>query len=279
MAVYRRHDPADNLYVLAEGAVEVVRDPTGTGPGERVAKNEAFGWLAFLTGTPHVSTAVAVSDTTVWCVPRDSFVHLLPNSPTLLQAVHRWLRSTEIFSYLAQRQGMGTEAAQVWCDAVVESLGRRGTVPPARSVERQAERFVTIAPTITRFSLFSELSEDERRLVACRLLYKRHRRGDTFFLKGDPADRLYVLDEGEVSLVDPADLVRRPELVRPHGAFGCRALLIGGRHTTAALATEDTAVWVLGAKTSSLASYPRMSYAWWPVVSYTSGTGAGTRFF
>ena len=59
--VFSRGDPADALHVIQSGCVEI-RDPAAPdSPPGQVGPGAAFGRRAFVAGTPHSSTAVAVA--------------------------------------------------------------------------------------------------------------------------------------------------------------------------------------------------------------------------
>jgi CRP-like cAMP-binding protein len=107
MFVYHPGDPPEALYIILEGEVEIFRLKNGEQRSvQKLSRNEAFGRSAFISGTPHASAAVAVSDTTLLLLPRTMLNTLLPNSTTLRQVVHLWLRGTEIFDYLSERHSV-----------------------------------------------------------------------------------------------------------------------------------------------------------------------------
>ncbi len=243
--IFRPGDPSDSLYVVAEGAVELLKPNSQNQPRARLHRNDAFGRLAFLSGTPHANGALAVRDTTVWMLPRVAFAHLLPNSPTLQQAVHRWLRNTELCRYLQESHGMTARQAHQWADAAVASLGARGTITAPIEVARKDSEFRSLANQISRLPIFSDLPADELEAVASRILFKRHQRGETFFHPGNQADRLYIIEHGEVSLLDPRRPGEKPTYLHDHDAFGALSFLTGACHSVSAVATEDITVWVL----------------------------------
>lgn len=246
--IFRPGDPSDALYVVADGEVELLIPKNQNRFRERLYRNDAFGRLAFLTGAPHANGALAARDTTVWVLPRVAFVHLLPNSPTLQQAVHRWLRGAELQRYLQESHGMTIEQAQNWSDAAVRSLGTRGTVPPAVEVARKDLEFRSVANQISRLPIFADLPAHELEAIASRILFKRYQRGETFFHPGEPADRLYIIERGEVSLLDPRQRGDTPTYLHDHDAFGAMSFLTGARHSVSAVATEDMTAWVLRKK-------------------------------
>jgi CRP-like cAMP-binding protein len=70
----RQGDPGDSLCIIAEGAVEVVRD------GHVVAQMTAgdfFGELSLIDGEPRSATVVAVEDVVLFTLNSDEFDSLL----------------------------------------------------------------------------------------------------------------------------------------------------------------------------------------------------------
>jgi CRP-like cAMP-binding protein len=243
--LYHEDDPANELYIVADGVIELLDPARNMFAVERLSKNMAFGRMAFLTGTAHAFAARAATDASVWVIPKTAFAGLLPNSPTLIQTVHRWLRGAPVVDYLTQQQGFEAEDAEDWCSQAVRSLYSRGVVPAAYGTDTNPERFCKIADQIERVPFFANLPADELGKIADRLIHVSRPRGHTFFHRGEQADRLYILDKGEVSLIDPTDRARLPVNLSPPDTFGVLACVTGSRHSRAAIAAEDTTTWML----------------------------------
>lgn len=107
--IFTRGDPCDNLYFIAEGTVTIL-DPIERVATKTLIKNDDLGWLAFVTGAPYRFTARANSDTSLWVLPKSTFFHLLPDSPSLVHAVQRWLRGEKVANYLHIHHNLSTEA-------------------------------------------------------------------------------------------------------------------------------------------------------------------------
>jgi len=243
--IYREGDPCDGLYILARGKVSLL-DPQRQTEVVRVVKPwETFSRLAFLTGAPHDDIAVANVDSEVWFLSRDNFMHLLVSSPRLLQAIHSWLRSRETSRYLVERQHLAPDVAERWLDSAVHDLMRHGTVPPVRDIEHQEERFDALADELRRTTLFSGLPLGELDALGEYLIHKQRSKGEAFFHDGELADRLYIIDQGEVSLFDARNPTRKHQVLRRGAVFGTLSFVAGARHSSAAVASEDTRYWVL----------------------------------
>ena len=243
--LYQQDDPANALYIVADGVIELLDPAQNMACFERLTRNMAFGRMAFLTGTPHVTVARALTDTSVWVIPKIAFVGLLPNSPILIQAVHRWLRAAGVISYLTGRHNVKSADARAWCDSAVRRLYSRGELPEAVAKTPHAVRFASIADQIERVRFFAGLPSDELARIAECLVYTSRPKGHTFFHHGELADRLYIIDQGEVSLIDPTDRARLPTALGKLNSFGVMACLNRSKHSVSAIASEDTTSWVL----------------------------------
>jgi CRP-like cAMP-binding protein len=246
--IHRAGDPADALYIVAAGEVELHEPQAGSPPVTRVERHGVFALYSTLTGAPVSSTAIAATDVSLWAIPKSAIDALLLNSAPFTQCAHRVLRSDAILGYLMQAQGMDQAAARAWLDRAAQMLLASGRIPAAVTVQRNRAAFLERITRIRRFPLVHGLPPEEQELVADCLIHRRHRRGETLFHQGEPATRLYFIDYGRVSLVD--SLAHHQELlvVREDDAFGGMAVLTGGRHTMTAVAIEDMAAWELRRK-------------------------------
>jgi zinc transporter ZupT len=112
-------------------------------------------------------------------------------------------------------------------------------------MDYKESEFVEVAGHIHRLPLFQLLSAEDVRRVAARIFLKRHEPGHTFFHQNEPPNRMYVIEHGEVALIDPRDKNRRPARLHDHDAFGGMSFLTGAAHAVTAVASEETFVWVL----------------------------------
>jgi CRP-like cAMP-binding protein len=246
MFIYHRGDPPEALYIILEGEVEIFRSNNdGEKSIQKLNRNDAFGRSAFISGTPHASGAVAITDTTLLILPRPAFDTLLPNSPTLRQVVHLWLRSAELSDYLKDQHGLSETDIREWSDSATRDLIKRGCVPAAILTNSGAPDFVAVARQTRRLPIFHGLPQEELETIASRLILKQHPKRETLFFKGDISDRLYVIKQGQVSLIDPHDKNRKPAVLRDRDVFGGMACLTGARHTVSAITNKKTTLWEL----------------------------------
>jgi CRP-like cAMP-binding protein len=243
--LFRKGDPARYLHAVISGTVDLIDPSDPEHRSERLGRRDVIGRMAFLAGAPNTSDARAVEDSEIMRLPRTALFTLLPNSPELIQAVHRWLRSQQLHNYLKTRQGMAEETIERWLSTAGASLHARGTFPDAIPVDHNPARFFEVAPAIHTVGLFADLPDDELQAIAEVLTFKRHGAGHTFYYKGDPADRLYIIDRGAVALVDPGSRRRQPITLQDGDAFGFMAFITGVRHSVNAFASAEVQLWVL----------------------------------
>jgi CRP-like cAMP-binding protein len=125
-------DAPDRLYILELGQVSLVA-VGGPHAGEQLTAGDAFGALSFFTGAPHVSTAVATTDVTVWVLRRADLPELLGGLPGFRTAVEHHLEQQDVQRYLREQQGAAPQQAELWVRRAVRSVASARPAPEVRS--------------------------------------------------------------------------------------------------------------------------------------------------
>jgi len=199
--IYRAGDPADAIYIVAEGIVDMFDPYREMERVDEFDQYDVFGWRACITGSPAGSTTIARNAVTLWVIPKRTLDALILNSPTFLQVVHRLLRGPRMLDYLLSHQGMGREQAEDWLNRAAQTLNKCGEVPRTMRVERNSEAFIEQVGRVRRLPLIQDLPAEELALVSARLIYKGYARGETLYHQRDGADRVFFIDTGEVQLL------------------------------------------------------------------------------
>ncbi|MBF0250883.1 MAG: cyclic nucleotide-binding domain-containing protein [Alphaproteobacteria bacterium] len=242
--VYRIGDPADHLFIVKSGTVDLF-DGTDAATVTQAGPLDTFGRMAFLAGAPHALCAVTRTETRVWAIPREDLESLLVRSPHLRAAMAAFLETGELESYLTRRHAVPPQELKTWREESLRIIGRGGLPGEAVEIERRAEHFMTMAYGIQRAPIFAGLPDDDLAEIASDLFSRTYEKGETIFHHAADADRFFIVEDGEVVLVDPADHGAQPVTVGGGDAFGAMSFLTGSRHTVSAVATAPTRAWVM----------------------------------
>jgi len=243
--IYQQGDPSEYLYIVIEGDVELVNPRDLAQPSEHLKKYDVFGWHAIITGTPFSYSALARSNATLWVLPERIIDALILDSVDFRNQVHRLLRSDDIREYLQNDQGLDPQQTERWLQQAVTRLHQEGVVPPASEVQRNSQSFCDKLEFMQHIPLTRDLSPAAQELISTRLIYKRHGRGKCFYHQHDIADRMFIIEHGEVDLFDANASTSAPVVLHDFEAFGDISMITGAKHSVTAIAATDTAVWEL----------------------------------
>jgi len=243
--IYQSGDPSDNLYIIMSGEVDLINPRDSSDLPERLTSNDVFGWRALITGSPFSYSAYAISDVSLLVLPRHTYEILILNSSEARQKIHQMLRSEDILSYLQDDQRLDKEQAEAWLDEATHSLVSTGVVPPAISVKRHSSVFNTRLEYMQHIPLTQGLSQTALELIGARLIYKQYPKGTIFYHQNDTADRMYIIEQGEVQLLGAVNSKQGLITLRDSDAFGDLSMLTGAKHSVIAVAEADTTVWEL----------------------------------
>ena len=258
--IYRKGDPADAIYVVFRGEVEICDVEGGTGEPTHViddiGSGGAFGADSLFTGSPHHVTATAIRPTWGWCIPEAGLRRLLGESEIFRRNVRAWLDQPRIRRYLLDEQGLSEPEVDAWFEGALTSLDTEGRLPDARPVERHAEAFRSLAPQLDRLPWLEELTSEEAEWLSLHLVYRQYRQGELLFREGDPSDRLFILEDGGISVWGSRN--RLPSRYEAGDGIGVRAFITGVRHTVTAHVTRSCGAWTLRREDFNrlLAHYP-----------------------
>ncbi|MHB8733157.1 MAG: Crp/Fnr family transcriptional regulator [bacterium] len=173
--VFREGDPGTALYVVETGEVKIL---LGGAEGKEVVLSllgpgEFFGELALLDGEPRSADAVATVPTDALVLPREDFLRLLREMPSVavnvLAALSRRLRRTDRLVHDAAFSDVRTRVTRL----LVELAETRGKAAPGG---------VVIGPRLTQGDLASMVGATRESINKCLRSYAaqglvRHERG------------------------------------------------------------------------------------------------------
>ncbi|MDP6875222.1 MAG: Crp/Fnr family transcriptional regulator [Alphaproteobacteria bacterium] len=87
--IFDERSPAEWVYILSSGAVEIRAGTLSDNPSTRatVAVGDVFGEVALLESRPHSAAAIAIEPTEVLEIPRKEFINRLNASDPVMKTV------------------------------------------------------------------------------------------------------------------------------------------------------------------------------------------------
>ncbi len=241
--LYQKSDPCKYLYIIERGKVDLLDPKEDMRPFSNLEKNDVFARMGFFTGCPHATVAVATTNASIWLIPKKNFEILIQHTPHLADKLRKLLKGDEVAKYLIERQEMSPESSKEWINRMIQHY--RGKALSQNDEQKTEMEFKQIIEQINRVPIFQKLPSEEINEIAPLFFRKLHQKGYTFFNQDERAERLYIIDSGEVEMIDRESKTRMFMTLTDHDAFGTMSFLTGAQHTMTAVAGKDTTVWVL----------------------------------
>lgn len=237
--LYRSGDPCDHLNVLSRGEI-LLSTPHVEIP---LQPFQAFGHLAFLSGTHHRSSATAQSDSEVLRLSRDRLRSVLEHCPVLAERIAARLHSDDLLAYIeTYHPEVDGAAVATWRERIErEGIGRLpqltdlGATTPT---EHLIDHLSDVGP-------FRGAPHEVLHHVASLMFREEHEAGYVFFRPGETSDRMYVVADGDIAVVGATGESEGSIVLEAGEGFGLLSCFTGMRHTATAIAQGESEVWVL----------------------------------
>lgn len=249
--VFYHHGDAHNMFYLIQRGEVSLQDPKmGLKTIIGLDEQDAFGRMAFFTSQANATMAVARTDVSVWQLSRDRFNALLERSPTFRKKLIEYYQSdqglnSEMVHYLQTRHGFSETAAKSKLSQIIRQIETEHQLSPSVSQEANPALALERLKNTQRFSVLAKISPLLYPEVARMMQFRRLKAGEALFKKGGAGDRLYLLESGRVSLIDPAQKREVPVSLEPGAFFGVGAFCVGGVKASTALAETDIEYWII----------------------------------
>jgi len=243
--LFEEGDDSGCLYLVEDGEIDLLDPSDDLRLLIRIRKNDCFGHQAFLTGAPHATVAKAHTDGSVLVLPRSKFERIVTESELIQKCIASFLESDDTSHYLKERHGLPEESIKAWRVDAVEEVHAGRAVPSAVHSQVEEPDLREVLEQISRIPIFHGLPEEDIEFLANCCFTKTQARGYTFFHPGEPADRLHILEAGQVVLLDPNKPERHPLRIDACDEFGALSFLTGSKHSVTAVASSDVTVRVL----------------------------------
>jgi CRP-like cAMP-binding protein len=241
--LYQKNDPCKYLYIIERGKVDLLDPKEDMISFSNLEKNDVFARMAFFTGCPHATVAVATTDVSIWLIPKKNFEILIQHTSHLAEKLRKLLKGDEVDKYLIERQDMSPKSSEEWSNRMIQHYW--GEDLSQNDAQKTEMEFKQIVEQINRVPIFQKLPSEELNAIAPLFFRKQHQKGYTFFHQDEQAERLYVIDHGEVEMIDRQSKMRMFVTLTDYEAFGAMSFLTGAQHTMTAVAGKDTTVWIL----------------------------------
>lgn len=132
----RQGEPGDRLFIIEEGAVDIVSQRSAPARIATLRANDVLGEMALVTGQPRSATAVAVADTRVWVIFKSHFDALLHTSPLLADAVKNLV--TNRITELQDKSAVESEKAEQWRQQAIQNIDAQVAAPTVSDIQKAA---------------------------------------------------------------------------------------------------------------------------------------------
>ena len=193
--LYEKNESCNYLYIIENGKIDLLDPKKDMSPFSNLEKNDVFARMAFFTGCPHATVAVATTNTSIWLIPRKNFEILIQHTPHLAEKLRELLKGGEVSKYLIERQDMSPESTEKWVNRMIQHY--RSEDPSQKDGQQTEMEFKQILEQIKRVPIFQGLPSEEVNEIATLFFRKHHQKGYTFFYEHEPAERMYIIDHGK----------------------------------------------------------------------------------
>lgn len=243
--LFRDGDASGCLFVIEDGAVDLLDPKDGMKELMRLGKNDAFGHNAFLTGCAHAAVAKAHRDGGMLILARSVFEPVATQCEVLQEKLTQFFEATDTARYLRERQDLTEDQIDQWRAQASEATQAGEPIPSAVTSDVQEPPLSEVLEQVSRIPIFQGLPDEDIQFLASCCFTKSHPRGHTFFHAGESSERLHILEAGQVVLLDPNQPDRKPLRLDACDEFGAFSFLTGSKHSVSAVASSDVTVRVL----------------------------------
>lgn len=108
----------------------------------------------------------------------------------------------------------------------------------SRRLEKTLER-------MSQVEFFADLPPEEAQALIPLLNTRRYPAGSTILRQGEPGDSLFVIEEGDVDIIDIRNNLKLIATLHTNDVFGEMALVTGQPRSATAVTTSETRLWVI----------------------------------
>lgn len=111
--------------------------------------------------------------------------------------------------------------------------------------KRRVHSAMKVFEQLSRVPLFNQLPPEEIRQLTPYIHGRSFKNGTRIVHQGDPGDSLFIIEQGQVDILDDAQGGNRIARLNRSNVFGEMALLTGEPRAASAIAVTDTKAWII----------------------------------
>ena len=107
------------------------------------------------------------------------------------------------------------------------------------------KEFRRVFKRMSQVPLLNQLPPEEIQALLPYISSRTYKNGSTIIRQGDPGDSFFIVEHGEVDIIDEKNASKKIATLRDDDVFGEMALITGETRSATAVAVTDTRIWLI----------------------------------
>ena len=127
-------EEAVHMFIIEHGAVSILDPVNRLSHAIDLSPRDAFGHMAFFTGSRYSMSALATEETGVWVLRQIDFVRLLVVLPEFARRFAEFLQQAHVKTYLEEKQMLSHDNASIWINKAVKNIAASKEIIPVTKI-------------------------------------------------------------------------------------------------------------------------------------------------
>src|SRR3989339_133444 len=111
--------------------------------------------------------------------------------------------------------------------------------------DQKVLQFKSMLEKLSQVQIFNQLPPEDIQELVPNISHRTYLKGSILIKQGDPGDSLFIVEHGEVEVVDDKNNYNKIAILTEGAVLGEMALVTGEPRSVTAIATTDTKVWIV----------------------------------
>ncbi|GAB4380591.1 MAG: hypothetical protein Kow0042_30770 [Calditrichia bacterium] len=111
--------------------------------------------------------------------------------------------------------------------------------------KKKVEQYRQFLNKLSQIPLFHHLPPEEIQEIVSQVSLRSYKQGTTLLRQGEPGDSLFIIESGEVDIVDVKNNMKKIATLGPNDVVGEMALVTGEPRSATAIAATDVKAWII----------------------------------